>query len=219
MSEPTSRAQLLGKLIQDARQHAGRSVAECADALGITPAQFEQAEQGKYVVSLPELEVLALLLEIPMGYFWGSETLRERPQIDYPGLLALRHRVVGVLLRQLRLKEKRSLEEVAEELDVPLARVEAYESGATPVPYLQLEKLSRFFGVPVSQFLDADRGPLGRHEAEMRLLKQFHALSPAMQAFLANPQNMAYLETAERLSVMNVQQLRQIAESILEITW
>ncbi|MCA9971809.1 MAG: helix-turn-helix transcriptional regulator [Anaerolineales bacterium] len=219
MSEPNPRAKLLGKLIQEARAYADRTAAECAAVLGMTAEQFAQAEQGVHAVSLPDLEVLALFLEIPMGYFWGSEQLPERPHIDYADLLALRQRVVGVLLRQKRLREKRSLEEVAAELDVPLARVEAYEAGDVPIPYLHLEKVSRFFDVSVDHFLDDGRGPLGRHEAQMRLLKLFKGMSPEMQQFLANPQNMVYLETAERLSVMEVQKLRQIAESILEITW
>ncbi len=219
MSETNPRAKILGNLIKDAREHAGRSAADCAEVLQVSEETYATAEAGEYPISLPDLEVLALYLGVPMGYFWGSESLVEKPHVDYMNMVALRHRVIGVMLRQQRLKEKRTAQEVAEELDVPVGQMEAYEAGEQPISYLHLEAAARFLGASVSQFLDADRGPLGRHEAELRLLRQFKAMSPEMQAFLANPQNLVYLETAHHLSKLDVTQLRQIAESILEITW
>lgn len=219
MSEANQRAQKLGSLIREAREHIGRTVADCAEALHITPEEFEQAEQGDFPISLPDLEVLALLLKVPMGYFWGSDSLIEEPHIDYANMVHLRHRVIGVLLRQQRLKERRSTQDLADELAVSVAQIEGYEAGSTPIPYLHLELISKYLDIPVSHFLDGDRGPLGRHETELRLLKQFNSLPPDLQVFIASPQNSSYLETAQKLSQMDVNQLRQIAESILEITW
>ncbi|MEZ4643257.1 MAG: helix-turn-helix transcriptional regulator [Chloroflexota bacterium] len=219
MSDNNPRAQVLGKLVQEAREHAGRSVADCAQILNISPKVYEKAESGEHQFSLPDLELLALYLKVPMGYFWGSENLTAQLHVDYANLATLRHRVIGVLLHQQRLKERRSVQDLADELGVPSRRIEAYEAGEESIPYLDLETLSKFLNVSVDHFLDADRGPLGRHETEMRLLKQFNSLSPELQAFIANPQNNVYLDTAQRLSVMDVKQLRQIAESILEITW
>lgn len=219
MSDKNPRAQVLGKLVREAREYAGRSVADCARMLNISPMAYEKGEQGEHPFSLPDLEVLALYLKVPMGYFWGSEALAEKPHVDYTNLTTLRHRVIGVLLHQQRLKERRSVQDLADELGVPSRRIEAYESGEEPIPYLELETLSKYLNISVDHFLDADRGPLGRHETEMRLLKQFNSLAPELQAFIANPQNSVYLDTAQRLSVLDVKQLRQIAESILEITW
>ncbi len=219
MSKQTPRAQILGKLIQEAREYAGRSPADCAAVLQISPEAYAAAERGEWPISLPDLEVLALYLGIPMGYFWGSEKLEEKRHVDYMNLVLLRHRLIGVTLRQQRLKEKRSVEDVAQVINVTPAEVEGYESGEKPVPYLHLEAMARYLKVTIGHFMDVERGPLGRHEAELRLVRIFNELSPEMQAFLANPQSVIYLETAYRLSKMDVTQLRQIAESILEITW
>jgi transcriptional regulator with XRE-family HTH domain len=219
MSEINPRAKILGNLMKEARQHAGRSTADCAAVLQLSAADYEEAEAGKHPISLPDLEVLALYLGVPMGYFWGSESLIEKPHVDYMNMVAIRHRVIGVMLRQQRLKEKRTVQELAAKLDIPAGQIEAYEAGAKPIPYLHLEALAQLLDASLSEFLDADRGPLGRHEAELRLLRQFKAATPEMQAFLANPQNTIYLETAHHLSQLDVAQLRQIAESILEITW
>lgn len=216
--DPT-RAQMLGNLIRDARLYAGREPEETAVVLGLMPETYEQVETGSHAISLPELEVLALFLKVPMGYFWGRDELITPRPVDYQSLIALRHRVIGVLLRQLRLQARQSPQDVADLLGVPLATVTAYESGNTAVPYLHLEQISRHLNIPITYFVDDQHGPLGRHEAEQRLQKIFSELGPDMQAFLTNPTNVTYMQTAKILSEMDVQRLRQVAESILDITF
>lgn len=213
-----SRARMLGELIRGARTHARRSVEECAEVLGMSAEDFEKAETGEHPLSLPDLEALAIFLEVPMGYFWGSEPLSQEPEVDYDNFMALRHRIIGALLSQLRLRERRSEQELADELGVDVERIQAYEMGQIPVPYLHLEQLSRYLNASIRYFLDDQRGPLRRHEDEQRLQKQFNQLSPEMQSFLCNPVNVSYLRTAKRLSEMDVAKLRQVAENILEIT-
>lgn len=213
------RAQKLGSLIQAAREHNGRSTAETAAVLGIETAVYEEIEQGTSLVSLPDLEALALFLKVPMGYFWGSDQLRQEKPVDYDSLTALRHRVIGVLLRQLRLKNRLSHQEIAQELGLKPATIKAYESGERPIPYLHLEKLCQILEVPITHFIEDGRGPLKRHEAQLQLLTLFDELSPEMQAFVANPTNRIYLETAKKISDMDVDKLREVAESLLDITW
>ena len=213
-----TRAQMLGDLIRSAREHARRSIAECAAVIGISPENFEQAEAGEYSLSLPDLEALAIFLDVPMGYFWGSESLGQEPDVDYGNFMALRHRIIGALLSQLRLRERRSEQELADELGTDVERIQAYETGTMAIPYLHLEQLSRYLNTSIRHFLDDQRGPLRRHEAEQKLQKQFDQLSPEMQSFLCNPVNVSYLTTAKRLSEMDVAKLRQVAENILEIT-
>ncbi len=217
-SENDRRAKKLGVLIQDARGYAGYSIAECAPVINFTPEQFTQLEQGNQPISLPELEALAIFLKVPMGHFWGTEALPSEDEPDFSQMITLRHRVVGVLLRQLRLQAKITHQELADALEVDTALIQSYESGRVPVPYLHLEQLCRAMGVDVDRFVER-HGPLGRHEAERKLHKQFSEMSPDMQAFLINPVNIRYLETAKKLSEMDVAKLRQVAENILDITY
>ena len=213
------RAKMLGNLIKEARLHARRSLSDCAHSLNMPLKQYELAESGEYPISLPDLEVLALYLKVPMGYFWGSDHLISEEEIDYSDFLTLRHRVIGVLLRQLRIQARQSIEEMAELTNISEELIQAYESGQEPIPYLHLEKLCQELEVSTNYFVDADIGPLARHETEQKLLKQVNNLSPEMQAFLAKPGNISYLETAKRLSDMDVAKLRQVAEGILDITF
>lgn len=216
--DPT-RAQRLGTLIKEAREHAQRSVADCAQVLNVKPEEFKQVEQGEFPISLPDLEALTIYLKVPMGYFWGTEELSEEfSQSDFDSLIELRQRVIGVLLRQLRLKEKSTQKALAESLGVDNKVIRDYETGKVSVPYLHLEQLGSELGVSIDYFLDGQRGPLGKHESEEKLRRQFNQLSPELQAFLLNPVNVGYIETAWRLSEMEVTKLRTIAESLLDIT-
>ena len=218
-TEISSRAKLLGELIRKARENGRFTAKSCAEALGISPKTFSQAEKGEYGLSLPDLEVLAIFLDVPIGYFWGTTTLNGQPKVDFDEWRQLRHRVIGVLLNQIRLQARKSHEELAEHLGVDVEQIKAYESGETPVPYLHLESLCRFMDGNTSDFMDETRGPLGRHQAKHKLNKQFERMSPEMQQFLVNPVNESYFDTAKRISEMDVVKLRTVAESLLDITY
>lgn len=213
------RARILGVLIQDARRHAERSVAQCARAVNLTPEQFQEAEQGQRALSLPELEVLAIYLGVPMAHFWGTQTLDETPQPDYDEVLALRHRIVGGLLKQARLDAGRNQEEVAEQVGVDGDTIDAYEKGQEEIPFVHLEEMAHYLGVSIGYFLDDERGPLGRHEAQHEMNRHFQALPPEIKSFVSRPVNIGYLQTAMRLSEMDAEKLRTIAAGILEITY
>ena len=214
-----TRARKLGALIRGARQHNGRSIEDCAQVLGITPESFALVEEGEQAVSLPELEVLAVYLDIPMGYFWGTHTLEGTGQPSFQEMLNLRHKIVGGLLRQARLDAGLTVEEIAEKAGEEEATIEAYETGQVKIPYLRLEELAKILGLSISHFLDDKHGPLGRHEARQKMERRFQEMSPEMKAFVTKPANIAYLRTAKRLSEMDVEQLRSIAAGILEITY
>ena len=213
------RAKMLAELVQTAREHARREPAECASALGMTTADYEKAEAGEYPLSLPDLESLAMFFNIPMGYFWGSDSLDNNQRDSYQDFIELRQRVVGVLLKQRRLRARQSVENLAEALEVDEETITGYESGNVPIPYLHLEQLSRALDVSVTHFVDEEHGPLARHEAEQRMVKQFAAFSPELQVFITKPGNESYLETAKKIGDMDVQKLRDFAASILDITF
>ena len=187
--------------------------------LQITPEQLEEAEKGRHVLSLPALEVLSIYLDVPMAHFWGTKTLGEAEELRYDELLALRHRIIGALLRRARLEAGMEAEALAEAASVDSEQLAAYERGQAPVPYLELEKLARALNVSIRSFVDEDRGPLGRHEEAHRMKQQFEQLPPDIQSFVSNPSNIHYIKTAMELSEMDADRLRTIAESLLDITF
>ncbi|MFZ0547174.1 MAG: helix-turn-helix transcriptional regulator [Candidatus Promineifilaceae bacterium] len=214
-----TRAKLLGDLIRDARLRAGRSIADCAQILTISEERFIQAEAGEYTPALPDLEVLAMYLNVPMAYFWGNASPEIPQQTDYESFAKIRQRIIGVLLRRARLQSKHSVEEVAEHLGTTVEQVNNYESGASAVPLFELEKLGKYFGVNMDYFSDEARGPLAQHESWQKMQRRFNDLPPDIRQFVVEPINLSYVQIAMHLSELDVKRLRNIAEGLLDITF
>lgn len=216
--DPT-RSKFLGKLIQEARDHAAATPEDCAQALGMSIESYRLAEQGEVPLNLPQLEVLAMYLDLPMAYFWGGEQLTSSPNVDYSQYMALRQRIVGVSLKQARIDAGWSAQQLADEAELTTDQIDAYERGEEPIPYLQLELLAELLGASLNDFTVEEHGPLGRHELDVTRRQQFDELPEDVQAFVVDPGNLSYVQTAMRLSALDVERLRGIAEGILDITF
>jgi transcriptional regulator with XRE-family HTH domain len=216
--EIRTRAEILGDLVREARLNAGYSAAECSAVLGKTPSSYEALEKGDMTPSLQELEVLAVFLRVPMAHFWGNAPVIERTTMDYPNYLALRQMMIGATLGQVRISTKMTVDELAAETGIAAEMLKVYESGAEPIPYFELETLASKLDASIKVFVDDEYGPLAENEAERELEKRFSEWPPQMKMFIADSRNISYLETAMRLSEMDADKLRNIAEGILEIT-
>ncbi|MFN2188403.1 MAG: helix-turn-helix domain-containing protein [Candidatus Promineifilaceae bacterium] len=216
--EVQTRAEFLGQLIKEARMTAGISVEQCASIIGLNTIQYAALEQGERIASLPELEVLAMFFKVPMSYFFGDTGSEEIVEADFRSYLALRQMMIGAMLGQVRIQANLSVEELSEETGIAVNQLLAYETGQYPIPYFDLETLSARLGASIKVFVDDEYGPLAENEAERQLEKRFSEWTPKMKMFIADSRNQAYLETAMRLSEMDADRLRNIAEGILEIT-
>ncbi len=218
----TIRAKKLGVLIMDARRASNKSIRECADAIGVSEQIFEEYESGSKAPSLPELELLAYNLNVPLDQFWSKNILStgaiKKDGVKTERLIGLRQRIIGVLLRQARLDAGFTLEVLAEQAHFSPALLEAYELGEMPVPLPDLEVLTGLLNRPLKEFQDR-RGPVSIWADQQHYVRDFLSLSPQLQAFVSKPVNRPYLELASRLSDMSVDKLRSIAEVLLEITF
>jgi transcriptional regulator with XRE-family HTH domain len=217
----TIRAKKLGVLILDARLAAHKSLEECARAIGASVEDFEAYEFGDRSPSLPELEVLAYFLNVPLEHFWASKAISEdrslEMHLDLEQLIGLRKRMIGALIRQARLQSDLSLEEVASGVGMSPEELEAGEMGEAELPLPILEAISSLVDQPIEGFMD-QHGPVGTWSSQQRTLQEFMRLPEDLRSFVSKPINRPYLELAHRLSEMSVDKLRAIGEGILEIT-
>ena len=63
--------------LRDAREISRKTLPETAKATGISPVLLRSYEEGHRSPALPELEVLAYFLGIPMQHFWSNQTLAD----------------------------------------------------------------------------------------------------------------------------------------------
>lgn len=216
------RNRILGILIRNSRDQVRASRRECASVLGVSVGRFSSYEDGSRAISLPELELLARYLELPLSAFRATDSLNEgakESQLPNPELfLPLRHRVVGARLRQLRNDKDYSQAAVAELLGCSASTISDYEYGRRAVPMAELEVLCRAMGVTLEYFMDRD-SDVGMWHKLQADFEQFKQLPDSVRDFVLRPINQSYLELAMKLSQMPAGQLRTIAEGILEITY
>jgi transcriptional regulator with XRE-family HTH domain len=217
----TLRRKIVGIALRQARERAGRTVQACAALLGISPARYRAYEAGRQDPTLPELEVLAWFFQTPLSALLESDQRNASPEEEMaeaaPEFIALRHRVIGLILRQAREAAGKSLREVAAALGCTPRRLRAYESGERPIPLVELERLAAHLGLSLADLRDAE-SPIGQAAILLDQIEGFRALPPEVRAFVTAPVHLPYLRLAMRLSELPADRLRHIAEDLLEIT-
>ncbi|MFN8434919.1 MAG: helix-turn-helix transcriptional regulator [Anaerolineales bacterium] len=217
----TIREKKLGLLIRDARMAERRSIKECADAIGVKAGVFRAYEEGRRAPSLPELEALVFFLKIPISQFWGNETISDAPEPlkpeDITKLIALRHRMIGALIRQERTNANMSIRHLSSETGIPQSRLKAYELGERTVSVPELESILAVMGSRIENFFDQS-GPVGEWMTTQLAMQKFMDLPNEFQEFVCQPVNRPYLELAMKLSSMSRDKLRSVAEGLLDIT-
>ena len=220
--EVVLRRKMLGVKIRHARIRAGLSLKEVGEALGISAGLVSDIEFGRRDISLPYLEVMALLFNVPVVYFLSDIPLEETHR-DFPTLqaLGLRQRIIGVLLRQARTEAGRSQEDLAEMLGVSTSRISNYELGKTEIPLPELQVLADYLGISLSYFLDQGIAPdkSGGQVATLDEITEFTQLPKEVREFLTNPANLLYVNIAMSLSDLSADTLRSLAEGLLEVTY
>lgn len=211
------RAKMVGVLLRDARINAGRSIEGCAQVLKIAAQEVEAWEYGDSAPSLPQLELLAYYLGVPVSHFWGSETLEasQEKAIDaQTEYLALRHRMVGALLRQARQEANLSVEELSQASGLPIEQINSYELGEIPLPMHELTVLASGVKKNIRYFLESS-SHVGEWLEIREEWKHFADLPEDVRRFAANPRNLGFINIAFMLSQMPTDKLREIGESML----
>src|SRR5258708_10850158 len=95
------RARILGVLMRDARLSHGSTEAEVAEALNVTEDQVRDWEFGREAPSLPQLEMGAYYLGVPVSHFWNTKTItaeQDEPLVPEAQYTELPDRGIGTNL-------------------------------------------------------------------------------------------------------------------------
>jgi transcriptional regulator with XRE-family HTH domain len=189
--------------------------------IGTTSRTISKYEAGEKSPSLPELEVLAYFLDVPLERFW--EDLAPSDQDKMEALRNLEQRMeirnlkIGASLKKFRQDAKKSMKEVSETIGLTTYRLKSYENGKFAVPVAELNALLRLYGQELGQLV-VDSGPIADWAHEKKASAAFVELPKELQDFILKPINRPYLEIAQKLSMMSVDQMRDVAEGLLDIT-
>ena len=215
------RARILGVLIRDARFAKEVSEAEVANVLNVSEDQVRAWEFGQQAPSLPQLEMLAYYLGVPVSHFWNTTTIsaeqqaRRVPEDKYN---ELRNRVIGAKLMLARQEAKLSREELAAATGLTEDKIVAYEFGQMAVPFPELTSISTAVRKSVSYFLE-DSNRVGTFLKLQDDYQRFSELPEDLRNFVTQPVNAPFIDIAMRLSKLQVHELRAVGENILNITF
>lgn len=216
------RARLLGALLRDAREHADRTTAECARALGLSEDEVVAFEAGEDSPSLPQVELLAYYLDVPVAHFLGDALIVDQPGLraatPSPEITELRDRILAVRLMQARVEAQRTLAELSAATGVPEDMLAAFEAGEASIPVPVLEPWCRALTLRIED-LSEPGGVIGAWQMRMRQADLLQHVPAELREFVARPVNAPYLRLAEKLSHLSTAELREIAATLLDITY
>ncbi len=211
----------IGILLTDARNSNNFSLSDLSKKTGIPEEKLESFETGDSSPSLPELEVLAYTFNIPLEHFWGKQVLQSSEGEDiaekFRQLLALRNKIIGANLQAKRQENELSSEELANKSEITIDELSAFENGEQEIPIPILEILAKNLNCRIEDFFD-NQGKIGNWRKEKAEIKNLMELPQNFREFITKPVNAPYLDLAIKLSEMDVNKLRLVAEGLLEIT-
>jgi len=146
----------MGVLLRSARTQRGESKKTCGEVLGVTSRTINKYEMGEKSPSLPELEVLAYYLDVPLERFWEDMAPETQDKMDslknLSQRLELRNLKIGASIRKFRQDANLSMKEVSERFvdSGPIAEWAHAKKAGEAFTELPLE-LQEFILKPVNQ--------------------------------------------------------------------
>lgn len=217
----TLRAKKLGILIRDARLAANKSLRDCGAAIGVSSATVSSYERGQKSPSFPELEMISYYLKVPIEHFWKNEVISDSvsfyDDLDIEHALILRHRFIGDLLEKSRSELNISYSEIKQKTGISPTRMKKFEKGEISPPLPELELLSNVLNLSYQDYIEREN-EVGHWISAQTGIEEYLNLPGELQQFITKPVNRPYLDLAMKLSGLSADQLRIIAESLLDIT-
>lgn len=217
------RRKITGVLLQGARLRVGKTKTECAQVIGVGASKFTRFESGLSDISLPQLELLTFAWGVSISSFFNSneqtKLVAEERELPRERVTELRQRIIGVLLRKARTEARESKKNVAKAAGVGTQMLTSYEAGARPIPLSQLQEIAEYLRLPMTYFLDEGVGRIGAREQLHNQFERFSELPDDVREFVSHYINLPYIRVAMRLSNMETDRIRSVAEGLLDITY
>ena len=212
----------LGIMIKNSRTVKNRSVDDCAKVLGIEPKVFEQFETGQQTPTLPQLEILAFYLDVPIQLYFTSQLQEQRQVFDdseeLQKFLTVRRKSIATRLKSQREQKELSIAQMIANTTLDEKQYREMEEGQQPISLTNLQAFMYPLNCSLKEFY-AEKGKIGEKYRQTRTQKALENVPNELQQFMMNPSNEPYLRLAMHLSSLSAERLRSIAEGLLEITY
>ena len=172
--------------------------------------------------SLPELELLAEYLNIPIKHFEAGSILNPKDKEillqEVEKRKSERDLFISQQLRNFREQVGFTINELSEESGVEPERIMSCENEQMALNLPELENLAAALEIKVESFFQINLSAFSNTN-QPEEIQAFLNLPDEIREFILKPVNQPYLELAANLSQLPAERLRNIAESLLEITF
>jgi transcriptional regulator with XRE-family HTH domain len=155
--------------IKKLRELDHRSIEDCASFIGITAEKFRQIEENECGITLPELELLALLFKMPIDVFFDNSLFEETVLSFYPApnnrdYKRIRNRVILSLIEMERMKQHFSRDELVEMTNTSHEIFNAFGEG---LPLNSLEQICNELMIVAETIFEGGLNPYQAIENEI----------------------------------------------------
>jgi len=212
--------QNLAECLRIARESCGKTISEISQFLGISGNRLRRYENGKLIPSLPEVESLSYIYNIPLPALFDPRLLSESihtPDADrLRQLLLIRQEIIATRLQLAREKAGKTQGEAAKAASIPLSRLKKYESGETSIPLSDLIRLSEIVELRLDDLVDKD-SPIGQWQTLQENAGRFNQIPEEDRLFILSDENRSILALARQLKVVGLDDLAKLSESIQQV--
>lgn len=157
-------AQVPDKIIEQIKQVRTRkqqSIHNCAMILDISKVNYLKFENGEKPLSLPEIELLAIYLGIPLQNLFDEGPVKDDSLIILqdevqPQYRILRQKMIRAKMNAEKANQELSIQDLHQETGIPLESLKFYENGDLPIPIHHLIKISKVLSLPMDAFFNQE---------------------------------------------------------------
>lgn len=147
--------------IKKVRTRKQQSIHNCAMILDISKENYLKFENGEKPLSLPEIELIAIYLGIPMQNLFDDDPVKDDSLLVLqdevqPQYRNLRQKMIRAKLNAEKTKRGISLEKLHQETGIPLQALTFYENGDLPIPFHHLIQISKVLSLPMDAFFSQE---------------------------------------------------------------
>lgn len=206
------RGKLLGVMIRKRRLDAERSLADCANVMGIEPTLIEAWEYGESEPSLPQLELLGQFLNGRQSGAGDSLTADRAAQDEY---MLLRQRLIGALLRAARESSGRAIEALSESAGLDVGALQRFEFGEEKMTVSELTALAQALQLDMSYFATPRLMPAPSRADDSG--KMPAETGGDWRQFAAQSDNLPFIRLAMAFQGIGRDDLHRIADALVAI--
>jgi transcriptional regulator with XRE-family HTH domain len=210
----------LAKGLLLAREACGKSIKETSQLLGIPTSRLRNYEKGKYVPSLPELEILSYIYNIPLPALMDPDLIVDfyhAPNADQiKQLLEIRQQIIATRIRLAREELGKTYKDLSRETSISSSRLKKYEQGESDIAFDDLKKIADALEIGPEGLFDKT-SPVGQWHDHNNKVDAFCKLSPEVQAFALSEDNQSYIELTQKVKNVGIEKLAVLSDSIQKI--